>query len=754
MAEIWLADDETAETRVALKVLKAELAVKQAHRDHFHREWAIASRLMHAHIGRVFEYHDEPDGPFYAMQYIAGPDIGVLANEDPDVALPPFGLLADALRYAHGKALVHRDVKAGNVLLDELGVPHLIDFGVAAAANDASVSGGGSDIAASPEQAAGESPQSSDDIFALGILLYEILTGGPPDPEAVDMPMRRPNGQDIDHSVQQLVRDMLAADKNARPSAESVAERLKLAGFPPGKARINIASTGNRDSVVVAEPAIESIRPARPVGRNSQTPLAPAIESKGLRPQVVFASLGVLLLLAVGVIFVLPNSVEDEDHRQPLAIEASEIDVETPGVGQVVDDQVVSVEEVMRIKMATDEALGDFLSQLERLKYRGIERWGGQPYLDVLDVYAEGDKAYLSKNFATAGDRYREATRLFDPFYDQIEPEFEKSLQAAEDAFEQLDFIEAIRWYDLAVTITPGHPAAEKGLKRAISLEAVLRLMDQGSLYEDELELEAARLAYEKALGLDPEWTPATTALARVRQTIEQMSFDARMSEGLEALATNDFDTAKAAFNAAKAMHPKSRDPVDGLLQVDQEIRLYKIRTMEAKVQTQEANEEWEMAVTTYEALLDVDGDLQFAKEGLARVKARAAMYQQLKGYIADPDALSDPVNLRRATTLLLSASRIEPQGPRLQDQKKELSILLKRAATPLTVRFVSDNLTEVSVYKVGKLGRFTAKDLALRPGKYVAIGIRSGYRDVRLEFRVSPDIESIPIVVQCEEAI
>ena len=92
--------------------------------------------------------------------------------------------------------------------------------------------------------------------------------------------------------------------------------------------------------------------------------------------------------------------------------------------------------------------------------------------------------------------------------------------------------------------------------------------------------------------------------------------------------------------------------------------------------------------------------------------------------------------------------------GPRLADQKKELSILLKRAATPLPVRMVSDNLTEVSIYKIGKLGRFTAQDLSLRPGVYVAVGIRTGFRDVRLEFRVAPDIELQPIVVQCEEAI
>ena len=103
---------------------------------------------------------------------------------------------------------------------------------------------------------------------------------------------------------------------------------------------------------------------------------------------------------------------------------------------------------------------------------------------------------------------------------------------------------------------------------------------------------------------------------------------------------------------------------------------------------------------------------------------------------------------------MLLDVSRMQAIGPRLGDQKKELSILLKRAATPLPVHMISDNLTEVSVYKVGRLGRFTAQDLNLRPGVYVAVGIRSGYRDVRLEFRVAPEIEPRPIVVQCEEAI
>jgi hypothetical protein len=69
-------------------------------------------------------------------------------------------------------------------------------------------------------------------------------------------------------------------------------------------------------------------------------------------------------------------------------------------------------------------------------------------------------------------------------------------------------------------------------------------------------------------------------------------------------------------------------------------------------------------------------------------------------------------------------------------------------------VQLVSDNATDVSIYKIGKLGSFQSRALKLRPGTYVAVGSRAGYRDVRLEFRVAPELESEPVVVRCEEKI
>ena len=109
---------------------------------------------------------------------------------------------------------------------------------------------------------------------------------------------------------------------------------------------------------------------------------------------------------------------------------------------------------------------------------------------------------------------------------------------------------------------------------------------------------------------------------------------------------------------------------------------------------------------------------------------------------------------MSRATKLVVDITRMPEIGPRLAGQRDELSRLLKRAATPLTVQLVSDNVTDVSIYKVGKLGSFESQQVDLRPGTYVVVGSRPGYRDVRLEFQVGPEIDLQPIVVRCEEPI
>jgi tetratricopeptide (TPR) repeat protein len=289
---------------------------------------------------------------------------------------------------------------------------------------------------------------------------------------------------------------------------------------------------------------------------------------------------------------------------------------------------------------------------------------------------------------------------------------------------------------------------------RARNFDEVLSLTEQGLELERDLELDAARRSFELAVELDPKWQVAKTGLQRVLRTMNELEFDQRMTEGITSLAEGDFLGARAAFRMAQELQPGSHEPADGLMQVDQGIRLGSIAALEREAATLEGREQWQESAGAYNRILALDGNLSFAQDGLTRSKQMIAMHQQLDEYISEPDSLSSPRTMQIATQMVVSITRMPDIGPHLVEQRDELSRLLKRAATPLTIQLVSDNVTDVSIYKVGKLGNFTETELSLRPGTYVAVGSRPGYRDVRLEFRVAPELDMQPVVVRCEERI
>jgi len=783
-ATIWLAKDRLTRAEVALKIVPS----KGGARARLHDEWQTNLRLMHAHVVRVFEFHEDQGVAFYSMQFVDGADLGVLTGSALADLLPPVGLVAEVLRYAHGKGFVHRDIKASNVLLDFNGAPYLSDFGVASRIG--SRSSGGSPIAASPEAIRGDAVQPADDIFALGTLIYELISGAPPqastgaagEPEI--QPLLAASGEDVPAAIRDLVASMLDHDADNRPDAEGVVNVLRQAGFPPGVARSQITARP-----IVAEERIERVEAVRrsPIPAAGQATLE-AVESPGISPRTMGIGLAVLVIVLLGVVFLLPVITEKKsgpaDTRLVPAASTSSgespVAADTPDESDMTggnrvtrefvpentaldgetiefnenDADYTGLDDTGKLRYKVDMILGELLSDFETLERRAVQRWAAVPYRRAQDFYKEGDDAYLRKDWAAAEVHYLDALSVLEPLFDRVEPEFEKALAAASAAFEAGDRAEALRLFELAVAITPNHPAAREGFERAKNLDAVLQLVDRGLEYEDELELDAAEASFQQAIDLDPNWIPAQEGVERVRATRTKIQFDSRMSEGIEALAVGDYLGARAAFRMAQQLIPGSPEPADGLLQVDQGLRLDNINMLEQEAAALEQSEHWDAAAKSYEEILKVDGNLSFAMEGLAKARSMGKLHQQLDDYIADPDRLSVPSVMKRATTLVVDITRMAEIGPRLASQRDELSRLLKRAATPVSIELVSDNLTSVSIYKVGALGNFASTRLDLRPGTYVAVGVRPGYRDVRLEFRVAPEIDMKPVVVRCEEPI
>src|SRR5210317_2121316 len=722
------------------------------------------------------------------MQFVDGADLGVLTGSPLADLLPPVGMVAEALRYAHGKGIVHRDIKASNVLLDFNGAPYLSDFGVAAPVG--SLAAGGSPIAASPGALRGEAVQPADDIFALGKLIYELISGAPPQAksDAVGGPeyqtLIAASGEDVPAAIRDLVASMLEDDAGKRPDAEGVVDALRQAGLPPGAARSQITARP-----VVSDERIESVAAVRrsPTPAAGQIGMEPA-ESAGISPRTLGIGLAVLAVALLGVVFLLPAVTDKKSGptNTRLVPEASTSAGESPAVADIPDENDMTggnrvtreyvpentaldgetiefnendadytdLDDSGKLRYKVDMILGELLSDFETLERRAVQRWAAVAYRRAQDFYKKGDDAYLRKEWAAAEVHYLDALSVLEPLFDQVEPEFQKALTGASVAFEAGDRAEALRLFELAVAITPNSPAAREGYERAKNLETVLQLVDQGLEYEEELELDAAEASFQKAVELDPNWVPAQEGVERVRATRTKIQFDSRMSEGIEALAVGDYLGARAAFRMAEQLIPGSPEPADGLLQVDQGLRLENINMLEQEAAALEQSEHWDAAAKSYEEILKVDGNLSFALDGLANARRMGELHKELDDYISDPDRLSVPSVMKRATTLVVDITRMAEIGPRLEGQRDELSRLLKRAATPVSIELISDNLTSVSIYKVGVLGNFANTRLDLRPGTYVAVGVRPGYRDVRLEFRVAPEIDMKPVVVRCEEPI
>jgi tetratricopeptide (TPR) repeat protein len=226
------------------------------------------------------------------------------------------------------------------------------------------------------------------------------------------------------------------------------------------------------------------------------------------------------------------------------------------------------------------------------------------------------------------------------------------------------------------------------------------------------------------------------------------------MSSGFAALHKSEYEVARAGFLKAQSFKPDSREVQDALAQVDQAIRLARIEALREKALTAEQSEDWQRALESYVAVLEMDAAIQFAARGKVRSLEQIRITKRINFYLMKPGVLESDRHLENALFLLHEALETEPKGPRLTAQVKKFDKLVRVAQTPVNVTLESDNLTEVAVYKVGKLGRFYTRDLDLRPGTYTVVGTRNGYKDVRQKIAVKAGKNQVRITVKCREMI
>lgn len=321
MGEVYRADDLTLGQAVALKFLPDAAASDEALLERFRNEVRIARRVSHPNVCRVYDVGEVDGQTFFTMEYVDGEDLASLLRRigrlPQDKAVEISRQLCAGLAAAHAKGVLHRDLKPANIMLDGRGQVVITDFGLAGVADDirgAEVRSGTPAYMA-PEQLAGREVSMRSDIYALGLVLYEIFTGKRAFAEKRaaslhgdgDRTPSRPSSvvKDLDPVVEKVIMRCLEEDPTARP-ATALAVAAALPGGDPLAAALAAGETPSPQLVAASG------------------------ETEGLRPKVAISVLvAVLLAFAVGVGFSVHYSAYDkmglELTPEVLTVKAHEI---------------------------------------------------------------------------------------------------------------------------------------------------------------------------------------------------------------------------------------------------------------------------------------------------------------------------------------------------------------------------------------------------------------------------------------------
>ena len=511
MGHVYKAYDKEIHAKVALKLIKPEVAADPGTIERFRNELRTARDVSHKHICRTYDLGREGGLHYITMEYVPGEDLKAMIRMSgrlgTGTAVAVARQVCEGLAEAHRRGIVHRDLKPSNIMIDREGQVRILDFGIARSARARGVTGAGFVVGTpeymSPEQVEGREVDARSDLYSLGIVLYEMLTGRVPfagdTPFSVGVKQRsekpgdpRQLNPDIPDDLSRLVLKCLEKDPERRyGSAEEVAVEL--------------------EKIAQRIPTTERVLARRKPSTTRR--IATALRQKKVRVPLAVAAVA---LLAAGGFFLLRNRPAGASHRHSVAVMTFENqtgDTSYDYLAKAIPSLLItSLEQSRDLSVVTWERMRDVLKQMGIDEDRAIDTDLGFEL-----CRREGVATIVLGSYVKAGEAFATDVKVMDVVTKRL-------LKSVGSRGEGLRSILDRQIGELSREIVKGvglsgRMKADKGAaiaeRTTSSMEAYDAYLKGRELYEKFYYAEALRLL-ELAVDLDPGFAVAFLALARV----------------------------------------------------------------------------------------------------------------------------------------------------------------------------------------------------------------------------------------------
>tara|TARA_Y200000002_G_scaffold124505_1_gene102131 strand:+ start:689 stop:2089 length:1401 start_codon:yes stop_codon:yes gene_type:complete len=459
----------------------------------------------------------------------------------------------------------------------------------------------------------------------------------------------------------------------------------------------------------------------------------------------------VLLLAALSVIFILPN----------LEIQTVLNDTEEMNTLSSVDSNEISqstIAEKTRYRKSAQLVLEELIEARDILESQSVDKWGDSKFKSALKNVSEGDELYRRGDYSESIEKYKDALDQLVSLKLRGKEIVQQTISESNKDIEKLDsellIPKVSSSVDLASLIEPDNEDIKLLKKRAKNLPQLFnqiiqsrQLIESGNFYD------AKNILTEASL-IDPNRRQTELSLNELQRLIKEENFTRFMSQGFSALNKNDFSLAREFFNEALITYPNRSDVKEALVQLETRQTSFQISKKIAIAESEEREENWQKALEIYESALLQDSTLIDIQAKLINIRIRAQLDKNIQNFIYNPLTLSSESNYQSAKSLLLNAERINNQGVKLKNQILKLSNIIEDSRKLFNINLLSDQKTEITIFKVGTIGLFEKYTMSLIPGEYIAQGRRSGFRDKRVEFVIEPSQTIKDITIICSEKI